>query len=276
MRCRRRSRRCFPSEGQAFQALNAKAAAFQNQFVSLLRGGAGQYVHTEAANASTLAGQARSALSHPLGKINAAAFGSAATGSAATGDATVGPGTYGPGVYADGRVFVDPGCQIAIQPGGSLNVAPGSEVWVFPSADRLPGGIGIGPGSTLNVGSHSLILVEGGKILTNNTFAVGPDVFLNVRNNGAFVAGPPVTIDHSEVSVTANALFKADGPVTISHGNITGPFEEFDQGPPAKPNPLLAINNSIYSSGFFSGFALRAIDTRPLPTRDLVVIRNFP
>lgn len=40
----------FGAHGQQFQALSARAAAFHDEFVNLLSGGAAQYVSTEAAN----------------------------------------------------------------------------------------------------------------------------------------------------------------------------------------------------------------------------------
>jgi PE family len=48
----------FGTHAQQFQALTTKAAAFHEEFVNLLNGGAAQYVHTEIANAA--------ALLHPL------------------------------------------------------------------------------------------------------------------------------------------------------------------------------------------------------------------
>ncbi|MCV7100711.1 PE family protein, partial [Mycobacterium palustre] len=44
----------FSGHGQAYQALGARAAAFHQQFVQALNGGAGAYGLTEAANASPL------------------------------------------------------------------------------------------------------------------------------------------------------------------------------------------------------------------------------
>jgi hypothetical protein len=48
----------FDTHAQEFQALTAKAAAFHEEFVNLLNGGAAQYVRTEIANVA--------ALLHPL------------------------------------------------------------------------------------------------------------------------------------------------------------------------------------------------------------------
>ncbi len=45
----------FGMRGQEFQALSTKAAAFHDEFVNLLNGGAAQYVSTEAANAGQTA-----------------------------------------------------------------------------------------------------------------------------------------------------------------------------------------------------------------------------
>jgi hypothetical protein len=41
----------FGAHAQAYQALSAQAAAFHNQFVQLMNGGAASYVSTEATNA---------------------------------------------------------------------------------------------------------------------------------------------------------------------------------------------------------------------------------
>ncbi len=71
----------FSSHGQGFQALSAQAATFHAEFVSLLNGGAAQYLSTEIANAAhTLANAvntpAQALLGHPLigtGQSNAVA-----------------------------------------------------------------------------------------------------------------------------------------------------------------------------------------------------------
>ena len=47
----------FSSHARQFQALSAQAAAFHDQFVQILKSGAGSYASTEAANASPLLGQ---------------------------------------------------------------------------------------------------------------------------------------------------------------------------------------------------------------------------
>jgi hypothetical protein len=41
----------FGAHAYAYQALSTQAAAFHNQFVQLMNGGAGSYANTEAANA---------------------------------------------------------------------------------------------------------------------------------------------------------------------------------------------------------------------------------
>jgi hypothetical protein len=245
----------FSSHGNAFQALSSKAAEFHSQFVSSLRAGAGAYVRTEAANASTVAAHAQSALSHSLGKINAAAFGPAATG-----DATLGPGTYGPGVYADGRVIVlDPGAKIVVRSGCTLTVAHDSVVLVGATvANQAQIVVGAnGSKSNLTVGPHSAIFDVGGQLGTGNpftpgsNFTMGPDAILNIYGNSDFRAFGPVTIDHSEVLVTNNTGFSVDGPVTISQGKFTGYYQINDR----IPDSFLGLIPS---------------------TRDLVVITKFP
>jgi hypothetical protein len=59
------------TRGQEFQVLSAKAAAFHDEFVNLLSGGAAQYVSAEAANvqqtlANTVNAPAQALLGHPL------------------------------------------------------------------------------------------------------------------------------------------------------------------------------------------------------------------
>ncbi|WP_156766045.1 PE family protein, partial [Mycobacterium sp. E342] len=44
----------FGAHSQVYQALSAQAAAFHNQFVQLMNGGAAQYLATEAANTTPL------------------------------------------------------------------------------------------------------------------------------------------------------------------------------------------------------------------------------
>ena len=61
----------FGTHAQEFQALSAKAAAFHNDFVNLLNGGAAQYLNTEVANAEQTAinavnTPAQALLGHPL------------------------------------------------------------------------------------------------------------------------------------------------------------------------------------------------------------------
>ena len=47
----------FGAHAQGFQALSAKAAAFHDDFVNLLKGGAAQYLGTEAASSTTFSGK---------------------------------------------------------------------------------------------------------------------------------------------------------------------------------------------------------------------------
>uniref|UniRef100_UPI00389AEE2D PE family protein n=1 Tax=Mycobacterium sp. HUMS_1102779 TaxID=3383487 RepID=UPI00389AEE2D len=74
----------FGAHAQAYQLLSAQAAAFHDQFVQLMNGGAAQYALTEAANASplqtahqgmlsTAVNQSGQALSHAQPVMSAAA-----------------------------------------------------------------------------------------------------------------------------------------------------------------------------------------------------------
>jgi hypothetical protein len=86
----------FGTHAQEFQVLSAKAAVFHNEFVSLLNGGAAQYLNTEVANAEqTLVNAvntpAQALLGHPLigtgtghGPTGAATAHNAANSAAAT------------------------------------------------------------------------------------------------------------------------------------------------------------------------------------------------
>ena len=75
----------FGAHAQAYQALSAEAASFHHQFVSLLNGGAAQYVHAEAANTQQAALEA---INSPF--------------QAAAGRPLIGNGTNGTAAHPDG------------------------------------------------------------------------------------------------------------------------------------------------------------------------------
>jgi hypothetical protein len=87
----------FGAHAQEFQALSTKAAAFHDEFVNLLNGGAAQYLTTEVANAkqmlvNTVNGPAQALLGHPLIGTGQGSVGSAAANPAAA----IFNGSFGP------------------------------------------------------------------------------------------------------------------------------------------------------------------------------------
>ncbi|MGO9153693.1 PE family protein [Mycobacterium sp.] len=59
----------FGNHGQEFQALSAQAAAFHEEFVGLMKSGAGAYLSTEVANAERMLGSAVAAPAQALGGV---------------------------------------------------------------------------------------------------------------------------------------------------------------------------------------------------------------
>ena len=59
----------FGSHGQEFQALTAQAAAFHNEFVGMVKSGAGAYLSSEVANAERMLGSAVAAPAEALGGV---------------------------------------------------------------------------------------------------------------------------------------------------------------------------------------------------------------
>ncbi len=90
----------FGSHGQQFQALAARAAAFHEQFVSLMNSGADAYLGTEVANAAqTLAGRD---CAGPVGRKRSSGIGQQVGSAVAAlrGGGTVSAGTVPTGFQA--------------------------------------------------------------------------------------------------------------------------------------------------------------------------------
>ncbi|HTY33272.1 PE family protein [Mycobacterium sp.] len=134
------------THGQEFQALSAEAAAFHDEFVNLLNGGAAQYVNTEVANArqtlvNALNAPARALLGHPVAESGQGAAGAAANvADAVTTDFQgssfnfpVGPfdvsGSFGQASFLDGGFALTGNVGVALStPFGSPVLASGNMI----------------------------------------------------------------------------------------------------------------------------------------------------
>ncbi len=148
----------FGARGQEFQALSAKAAAFHEEFVNLLNGGAAQYVSTEVANARQTV----------MNALNTTSAGAAAASPAQTLSQTFGPfqfsisgdaggvlqsvvlnGPFGPvgSLSLSGIPFVPPGGSgigLAVNGTGSINTPLGPLTWLSATGSEYAGPSGFG------------------------------------------------------------------------------------------------------------------------------------
>jgi PE family len=110
----------FGSHGQQFQALSAKAAAFHEEFVGLMKSGAGAYLSTEVANAEQTLGGAFNAPAQTLGGGGGAvalahvteAAGGAVTPLQSGGAASLLTGRTGAGVQAISGVIANASAEL--------------------------------------------------------------------------------------------------------------------------------------------------------------------
>ncbi|WP_142308697.1 PE family protein [Mycobacterium interjectum] len=162
----------FGARGQEFQALSAKAAAFHDEFVNLLNGGAAQYVSTEVANA-------RQTVMSPL---NTTGVGAAAASPAQTFSQNFGPlqvaisggaGGVAESVILNGPLgqvgslslsgipFVAPGGSgigLAVNGTGTINTPLGPLTWLSATGSEYagPGGFGVSLGGLTPVGYQAI------------------------------------------------------------------------------------------------------------------------
>ncbi|ORW33170.1 hypothetical protein AWB91_08515 [Mycobacterium paraense] len=198
----------FGARGQEFQTLSAKAAAFHDEFVNLLNGGAAQYVSTEVANARQTV----------LNAVNTTGAGAAAASPAQTFSQNFGPVQVvisgGAGGVAESLILNGPFGQV-----GSLSLSG------IPFA--APGGSGIG------------LAVNGtGSINT----PLGPLTWLSATGSeyagpGGFGAnlGGLTPVGYQAISVTGNALGQITGGSFTTFG-----MEFFFQGSQFGVIPLFA------------------------------------
>ncbi|MCW2662511.1 MAG: hypothetical protein JWP83_3663, partial [Mycobacterium sp.] len=106
----------FSAHGQACQAAGARAAAFQNQFVQALTGGAQAYAGAEAANASPLQGVLDGVNAQFVAQTGRPLIGNGANGAPGTGQA----GKLGGWLLGDGGAG---GSGAAGQTGGNGGAA---------------------------------------------------------------------------------------------------------------------------------------------------------
>jgi len=194
------------THGQEFQALSAKAAAFHDEFVNLLSGGAAQYVSTEVANArQTLVNALNTPAEALLGPGQA---GAAAANAAQTINQNFGPVQFAISATPDGvselATLNTPLGQLGSL---SLNGVPFLE----------PGGSGIG----LNVNGTGTVNTPLGPLAwlsaTGNEY-IGPGGF------GASLGGL-TPVGYQAISVTGNAMGQITGGSFTTFG-----LEFFFQG----------------------------------------------
>lgn len=163
----------FGARGQEFQALSARAAAFHDEFVNLLNGGAAQYVSAEVANARQTV----------MNAVNTTAAGAAAASPAQTFSQNFGPLQVvisgGAGGVAEsvilnspfggqvgslslsGIPFVAPGGSgigLAVNGTGTVNTPLGPLTWLSATGSEYagPGGFGATIGGLTPLGYQAI------------------------------------------------------------------------------------------------------------------------
>lgn len=162
----------FGMRGQEFQALSAEAAAFHDEFVSLLNGGAAQYVGTEVANArqtvmnavnTTSAGAAAATpaqtFSQNFGPVQVVISG----GAGGVAESLILNGPFGQvgSLSLSGIPFVAPGGSgigLAVNGTGSVNTPLGPLTWLSATGSEYagPGGFGATLGGLTPVGYQAI------------------------------------------------------------------------------------------------------------------------
>ncbi len=148
----------FGMRGQEFQALSAKAAAFHDEFVNLLNGGAAQYLSTEVANArqtvmnalsTTGPGAAAASPAHTLSQTFGPFQFSISGDAGGVIQSVVLNGPFGPvgSLSLSGIPFVPPGGSgigLAVNGTGSINTPLGPLTWLSATGSEYAGPSGFG------------------------------------------------------------------------------------------------------------------------------------
>lgn len=188
----------FGARGQEFQALSAKAAAYHDEFVNLLNGGAAQYLSTEVANARQTV----------MNAVNTTGAGAAAASPAQTLSQTFGPFQFSISAGSGGVIE-----SVAVNsPFGQVGSLTLSGIPFVP-----PGGSGIGL-AVNGTGTINTPLGPMTWLSATGTEYAGPSGF------GATLGGL-TPVGYQAISVTGNALGQITGGSFTTFG-----LEFFFQG----------------------------------------------
>jgi len=202
----------FGAHAQGFQSLTAKAAAFHDDFVHLLRGGAAQYVSTEAANvqqtlANTVNAPARALLGHPLFGTGQGTAGSAAANESLS-------GRFGPFQYSLNETATGLNATVTLRTpcghGPSLSF----------SATPTSSGEDVNATGTLNTPLGPV------KWLTaNGTATTSPDGAFQASISAHTLFGPPTSLSVTGTPVSSDGEV---GETLTATGTVKTPFGPVD------------------------------------------------